>query len=256
MATVLVRVPVALGAATVTVFARPDRRGWSRLAAAALEDALPPHLDEVVAVVAGTALWCLAVWVLLALLAGWVAALPGVCGAAGRLVVRLCVPRAFRALVLGGVAGGLLLGPAVAASASPVWPTSPPAVAATTPGPAWPTDTAPPAETAPPSSPPGAPSATPPTPPPTPPSTPATTGATSVVVTPGDSLWSIAADALREDGVTPTATRVAVAWPAWYAANRTAIGPDPGLLHPGTSLTAPTSTAPTSTAPTTDGNPM
>lgn len=239
-----VRIVVALGAAGALVLLPPDRRGWSAVAAAAFDGALPPRFDDVAALVAGTALWVLAAWVLVALLAGWAAALPGVLGVGARLVVCVCVPRALRAIVLGGVAGGLLLGPAVAAGASPVWPTTPPASAPTTPGPAWPTHTPP--ATAPPTTATPPPAPTPPapsTPAPTPPApTTPKTGAASVVVTPGDSLWSISGDALQAAGVTPTNAKVAAAWPTWYAANRAVIGADPGLLRPGTSLTAPTTT--------------
>src|SRR3954470_21823069 len=54
-------------------------------------------------------------------------------------------------------------------------------------------------------------------------------------VRPGDSLWSIAAGLVRR----PTATRVALTWPALYAANRSVIGADPDLIHPGTRLVVP-----------------
>jgi len=57
-----------------------------------------------------------------------------------------------------------------------------------------------------------------------------------VVVRPGDTLWSIAAQAL---GRNATAAAIAAAWPSWYAANRQAIGPDPDLIHPGTVLHPP-----------------
>ena len=57
-----------------------------------------------------------------------------------------------------------------------------------------------------------------------------------VVVRPGDSLWTIAAEHLpapRSD------SQIALAWPTWYAANRSAIGPDPDRIRPGTRLTPP-----------------
>jgi nucleoid-associated protein YgaU len=53
------------------------------------------------------------------------------------------------------------------------------------------------------------------------------------VVQPGDTLSGIAA-----------ATGVPGGWPALYAANRLAIGPDPGLIRPGTALTLPGRAAP------------
>lgn len=58
-----------------------------------------------------------------------------------------------------------------------------------------------------------------------------------VVVSPGDSLWSIVATQL---GPLATAADVAEAWPAWYGANRTTIGDDPSLLIPGQVLLPPT----------------
>jgi resuscitation-promoting factor RpfA len=58
----------------------------------------------------------------------------------------------------------------------------------------------------------------------------------TVVVHRGDTLWSIAAEHL---GPQATLQDVADAWPRWYAANRTVIGPDPDLLLPGQQLSAP-----------------
>ena len=67
------------------------------------------------------------------------------------------------------------------------------------------------------------------------------------VVHRGDTLWDIAA---RHLGPNATAVDISRAWPAWYAANRAAIGPDPSVIRPGELLVTPsTSTAPTSTAP-------
>ena len=57
--------------------------------------------------------------------------------------------------------------------------------------------------------------------------------AAGYVVQPGDTLSGIAA-----------ALGVPGGWPALYAANRRAIGPDPGLIRPGTVLTLPGPTAP------------
>jgi LysM repeat protein len=71
------------------------------------------------------------------------------------------------------------------------------------------------------------PSALPPTPAPQ---------AETVVVAPGDSLWAIAA---RHLGAGASDAQIAAEWPAWYAANATTIGDDPGLIHPGQVLTAP-----------------
>ncbi len=72
-------------------------------------------------------------------------------------------------------------------------------------------------------------------------------GSATRTVRPGDSLWRIAAQELGPDA---SAARIAQAWPTWWQANRTVIGPDPDLLRPGTRLTAP---AP---APTNATNPQ
>ena len=64
----------------------------------------------------------------------------------------------------------------------------------------------------------------------------ALTAPAAYVVQPGDSLWTIAARQLPP-GAAPA--RVAAAWPAWWQANRSQLGPDPDLIHPGTRLTPP-----------------
>jgi hypothetical protein len=58
----------------------------------------------------------------------------------------------------------------------------------------------------------------------------------TVVVAPGDSLWSIAQRDLPPDA--PDGEVVA-RWHAVYAANRRVIGPDPGLIEPGQRLHLP-----------------
>ncbi len=73
---------------------------------------------------------------------------------------------------------------------------------------------------------PGAPPTTPPDRPP----------ARTVAVQPGDSLWTITAGLLPTDA---TDARIGATWPLLYAANRDAIGADPGLIHPGDVLTVP-----------------
>jgi nucleoid-associated protein YgaU len=52
----------------------------------------------------------------------------------------------------------------------------------------------------------------------------------------GDCLWSIAA---RHLGTDPEASAIDAGWRAIYAANRDAIGDDPGLIHPGLVLRLP-----------------
>lgn len=56
-----------------------------------------------------------------------------------------------------------------------------------------------------------------------------------IVVRRGDSLWAMVARHLRTEDPAVIATQ----WPRWYAANRTAIGPDPDLIHTGQVLQIP-----------------
>lgn len=67
------------------------------------------------------------------------------------------------------------------------------------------------------------------------PAEPAATAHT-VVVRPGDCLWSIAAAHLPADA---DDAAIARAWPAWYAANAETIGDDPDLVLPGQRLVVP-----------------
>lgn len=56
----------------------------------------------------------------------------------------------------------------------------------------------------------------------------------------GDSLWRIAERFLAErTGVAPTSHDIARFWPDVYAANRSVIGDDPCLIHPGQMLRIP-----------------
>jgi resuscitation-promoting factor RpfA len=65
-------------------------------------------------------------------------------------------------------------------------------------------------------------------------------GAGSYVVRRGDTLWDIAA---RHLGPGATAVDISREWPAWYDANRTVIGSDPGLISPGELLVTPSASA-------------
>jgi nucleoid-associated protein YgaU len=174
-------------------------------------------------------------WTAIGLLAALGVELPGLAGRSCRHVARIMLPRvAYR--VLAGAAGvGVLLTPALANAA----PSTPPpvAAAASTPTPTWPTGSDLPS----PGWPVGAAAVAPPTDParPVPPAGPAhRSGPSSVLVRPGQSLWRIAAEHLPPHA---SDAQIAAAWPHWYAANRTTVGPDPGRLAPGQVLHAPVS---------------
>ena len=59
---------------------------------------------------------------------------------------------------------------------------------------------------------------------------------TTVVVSPGDTLWDLAAQQL---GPHSSIEETAAAWPAIYSLNRDLIGPDPDVLEPGQRLVLP-----------------
>jgi nucleoid-associated protein YgaU len=65
---------------------------------------------------------------------------------------------------------------------------------------------------------------------------PVSPGQGAVVVSRGDSLWSIAA---RQLGPMASDVDIALHWPKWHSANRHLIGDDPGLLVPGQILQPP-----------------
>ncbi|GAA4029752.1 LysM peptidoglycan-binding domain-containing protein [Arthrobacter methylotrophus] len=65
---------------------------------------------------------------------------------------------------------------------------------------------------------------------------PASPSQGTVVVSRGDSLWSIAAQQL---GPAASDVDIALQWPKWYAANRQVIGDNPGVLIPGQILQPP-----------------
>jgi nucleoid-associated protein YgaU len=54
-------------------------------------------------------------------------------------------------------------------------------------------------------------------------------------VRPGESLWSIAGDALATDD----GRRIALYWPRIYRANRPIVGSNPDLIYPGQELRLP-----------------
>jgi hypothetical protein len=202
------------------------------LPGAAVEALRSPGPDPTATVVALAVLlaWAALGWLLLLVLLTLSGQLTGPVGRAGRALLQVAAPVAVRRAVALSLGLGVVLGGQAAASAAPA-----PAASASAPASAaapdldWPGLAAAPAPTPP-------PAPTPTQPPPTqPPPTQAPPGA--VVVRPGDTLWTLAASRLP-----PTATtrEVAAAWPAWWSANRTVIGPDPDLLRPGQSLQPPT----------------
>jgi LysM domain len=60
--------------------------------------------------------------------------------------------------------------------------------------------------------------------------------AAAVVVRRGDTLWAIARSHLPRGA---GAAAISREWPRWYALNKAVIGPDPGLIRPGTRLRVP-----------------
>ena len=66
------------------------------------------------------------------------------------------------------------------------------------------------------------------------------TPAATIVVAPGDTLWSIAARHLPAGA---TDAQIAAVWPRWYEANSPVIGADPDVIRPGQVLTVPAAAA-------------
>lgn len=71
------------------------------------------------------------------------------------------------------------------------------------------------------------------------PSSSSSAAPSTVTVRPGDSLWSLARAHL---GPVATTAQVDAAWRALHAANRSVVGPDPDLIHPGQQLRWPDDT--------------
>ncbi|GAA1686422.1 hypothetical protein GCM10009765_39880 [Fodinicola feengrottensis] len=165
-------------------------------------------------------------WWLTCLAVATASVLPGPIGRATRAVQALVVPAAVRQLLVGTLGVGIVLAPLTPAAAAPAGTTaavldprgpdanqqsgfvSSPRVSAVLPKMNAPT-----------------------------PRQPATTPPRTVVVRPGDSLWSIAAARLQH----PSRPAIAVEWPRWWAANRQLIGPNPDIIRPGQRLRPPTS---------------
>ncbi len=226
--------------------------------------------DGIAAQLAATALWALAAWTGVALVAAAAAELPGVPGRCARWLSRRIVPAVLLRVVAGTAGLSVIVAPAaVSAAASPAssvaaavvhpslrpaestpptvggsaaWPTgpSPTPVAPSPDAPRWPVSpTEPPQRTPARPAPPAPPATAVPTAIAAPPASAVADGRSEhprVTVRRGDSLWLIAA---RRLGPHADARHVAAAWPTWYAANRDLIGPDPNLIRPGQVLRAP-----------------
>lgn len=177
-------------------------------------------------------IWVAAAWLALGLLLTLLAASPGPLGARAGTWARRLVPAMLLRAVAGAAGLSIIITPAAADAQpapisaisswpidarAPVLPASNSAPAQSSPS--WPTD--PPIDT------PGNGDPAPGTP---------TSRPADVTVTPGDSLWLIAAQRL---GGSPDPAAVATEWPRWYAANREQIGTDPALVRPGQELHAP-----------------
>jgi len=229
------------------VVLRPDAADVAAAAARPGERLRAVGADHVAADLAGGALWLICVWLTAASVVVIAGHAPGALGAAARRASRRVAPRLVRRAIAAAAGASVLAAPALAvadpqpgSAPTVAWPLSAPVG----PSPGWPLT--PPAAPAPPT--PG-----PPRPPPTvpPPPRPAPPGpgphndpaaGSTVVVQPGDSLWSIAAARL---GPGATDADIAAAWPAWHRANADAIGADPDLIQPGTALRAPSEGDPT-----------
>jgi nucleoid-associated protein YgaU len=207
---------------------------WSRVGD---EVSAPRHwaarigVDGLLGDLGAAALWLLAAWLLLGVVAAWATLLPGAAGRTATRVERRMLPGAARRLLAGAAGLGVLLAP-VAASAGTVGtvgtsngtvPANQTAISnrlGDTPAPRWPQT----------------PAHRPDHPGPDRTARTDTTDTDSVTVRPGDSLWLIAQ---RRLGGSATAGEIATAWPRWYAANRHVIGDDPGHITPGEVLQVP-----------------
>jgi nucleoid-associated protein YgaU len=255
---------LALGDSAVVIGWRPD------LAAVAGDVAAPNAWvsrvgpDGAAVTLASAALWCVALWLGVGLVAAVAARLPGAAGRIARGLARVALPGAVYRVAAGAAGLGVLLSPVAAAAVpagrgvaqtatatgpipAPTWPVNPPHAVPAMPVPAVPAPTWPnsparavPAMPAPsrPATPPPSAAAIPRSAPPPSAAAGPTNSSRDVVVRPGDSLWRISKLRL---GPSATPAQTATAWPRWYAANRAVIGADPDLIRPGLVLRPPAS---------------
>lgn len=164
--------------------------------------------------------WSLLAWLLVLTAFLLARRLPGIAGRGAAAAAHRIAPATIRQLVelaLGvSVAAGVLAASPASAS-GPAIPPAPPAATASLDWPAASTSATASASAAPAPAPDSAPDR-------------------PVVVQPGDSLWRIAAAHLPAGA---TDREVAQAWPAWWSANRDAVGAHPDLIHPGQQLDPP-----------------
>lgn len=208
----------ATGAALLVFAPAPTSAVHTLAGAGAAADPFAPLLAAI-----ALAAWSLLTWLLVVAAATAAAHLPGIAGRVGDAFARRVAPASVRRVVevclgLTVAVGALGAAPATAGTHPPP---APPAATAPLDWPAPPAATARPVLD-------WNPTDAPPR--------PADPVAAPVVVQAGDSLWAIAADHLP---AAATDAQVARSWPAWWSANRAAVGPDPDLIHPGLRLTPP-----------------
>jgi hypothetical protein len=218
---VLTTTAMAASAVVLRALTGPWDRALATLADAATVTSTS-GAEQVVLAIAGLLAWGAWAWGALGLLLTAASAAPGAGGALARGISRRVLPAGLRTTAGLALGVGLVVATPAAAAASA---TTPSAVAV----PDWPGGDP-------------APAAAPPDWPSTPPQ------AAEHTVAPGECLWRIAEDRLRDLGRQPTDAEVERAVDRWWSANRDVIGPDPDLIHPGQVLTPPAGTpAPPST---------
>jgi resuscitation-promoting factor RpfA len=220
-------------------FAQPDLSSLRQVVRSPADWITAHGIDGSALLLGTTALWLVAAWLAVGLLAATMSALPGVIGRRARATAGVVLPQALQRLAFSAAGLGAGLGMALSPAA---------AFASTMPSPAPPSSTqsaAPAAQSA--LSAPGWPQSTQAATPPVPiesrhavprrarTNEPAQAIA-QVIVQPGDSLWSIAKSHLPAGA---SDADIAATWPAWYSANKRAIGDDPSTIDIGTRLQAP-----------------
>jgi hypothetical protein len=183
--------------------------------------------DVVVVAAVSLAAWLAWGWGALGLALTAATVLPGAAGAVARIAVRVLLPAGLRSGAAVAVGIGLVVAAPASAHATPMT-----TAAAYEPAPDWPTGT--PRDEAPvPDWPEAAAEAAPGV------GSQAHPESVPHVVSPGDCLWRIASDRLRQVGPPPSDGEIAVAVTSWWSTNRSVIGPDPDLIHPGQVLLPP-----------------